>query len=81
MVGSVEENMMDDEDEDQLNDVDQCDINNANSHDKLNFNYSLAKQPPHQNLTVEQVTQKFGTLNFLPALLPLFFVSSYLVLQ
>ena len=59
--------MMDDEDEVQLNDVDQRDINNTNSCDKSNFNYSLAKQPPHQNLTVEQVTQKFGTLNFLPA--------------
>ena len=30
--------------------------------------YSLAKQPPHQNLTVEKITLNFGTTDFLPAL-------------
>ena len=72
MVGTVEENMRDDEDEVQLQqveliDINQRDINNTNSRDKLNFDYSLAKQPPHQNLTVEQLTRKFGAVNFLPA--------------
>ena len=50
----------------------QRDINITNSRDesddKLNFRYSLAKQPPHKNLTVEKLTQHFGTTNFLPAL-------------
>ena len=58
-----EDNMMEDEDEDDglidpIN-VTQCDIN---------ITYSLAKRPPHQNLTVEKLKQKFGTINFLPAL-------------
>ena len=50
-------------------------INITDSHDKnLNkFNntmtYSLAKQPPHPNLIIEKLAQKFGTTNFLPALL------------
>ena len=59
----TEENMMDDEDEDDslidpIN-VTQCDNN---------ITYSLAKRPPHQNLTIEKLTLKFGTVNFLPAL-------------
>jgi hypothetical protein len=74
MVRTVEDNVMD-EDEDVI-DVTQCDINMnqrdiniTHSHDdKLNFKYMLAKQPPHQNLTVEQLTHKFGSINFLPAL-------------
>ena len=27
----------------------------------LNVKYSLAKTPPHQNLTIEKLTEKFGT--------------------
>ena len=34
----------------------------------INITYSLPKRPPYQNLTVEKLTQNFGTLNFLPAL-------------
>jgi hypothetical protein len=57
-------------------DVTQRDINITHSQDnsdaraKLNLNvgYTLAKSPPHQNLTVEKLTEKFGTTNFLPAL-------------
>ena len=30
--------------------------------------YSFAKSPPHKNLSVEKLTEKFGTTNFLPAL-------------
>ena len=52
-------------------DVTQRDINITYSQDD-NFNnrlkYSLAKRPPHQNITVEKLTQKFGTVNFLSAL-------------
>ena len=54
--------------------VTQCDINITDSNDNnLNSNnavttFSLAKQPPHQNLTVEKLTEKFSTANFLPAL-------------
>ena len=33
-----------------------------------NVRYSLAKSPPHQNLTVDKLTEKFGTPNFLTAL-------------
>ena len=62
-----------DEDEDAIDvtrrdiNMNQCDINITQSCDgMLNFKYSLAKQPPHQNLTIEQLTQKFSTLNFLP---------------
>ena len=40
----------------------------AHQRDKLNLRYSLAKTPPHPNLTVEKLTQKFGTTNFLTAL-------------
>ena len=60
-------------------DVTLCDINitqtqaRALSNFKLNFPnnplpYSIAKTPPHKNLTVEKLTEKFGTSNFLPAL-------------
>ena len=51
----------------------QCDINITDSHDKnlnkFNNTYSLAKQHPHPNLTIEKLAQKFGATNFLPALL------------
>ena len=71
MVMTVEDDM-NDEDEDVTqcdNNMNQRDINITESRDnKLNFKYSIAKQPPHQNLTVEQLTQKFGTVNFLTAL-------------
>jgi hypothetical protein len=43
-------------------DRDRCDLN------LNNVNYSLAKSPPHKNLSVEKLTEKFGTSNFLPAL-------------
>ena len=76
IVKTVEDVMDEDEDEDEdaidvtrrdIN-MNQCDINITQSCDgMLNFKYSLAKQPPHQNLTIEQLTQKFSTLNFLPA--------------
>ena len=49
--------------------LNQRDINITTSRDhKLNSRYSRAKQPPHKNLTVEKLTQKFGTTNFLLAL-------------
>ena len=70
-------NSMEEEEDVQVEHVDvtQRDINITHSHisdtrDKLNLNvrYSLAKSPPHQNLMVEKLTEKFGTTNFLPAL-------------
>jgi hypothetical protein len=67
---SEDSSTMDEEEEviDPIN-VNQCDINITHSHDNHdNIRYSLAKQPPHQNLTVEKLTQDFGTINFLPAL-------------
>ena len=74
MVGTVEEDVLD-EDEVQVGDdashrdinMNQRDINITHSRDHK-LRYSLAKQPPHQNLTVEKLTQNFGTTNFLPAL-------------
>ena len=35
----------------------------------LNTNYSLAKRPPHYNLTIENLMEKFSTTNFLPTFL------------
>ena len=78
MIRSSEDDVMDEE-EDVIVDVTQrdnmnqryinmnyCDINITPTRDHK-FSYLLAKQPPHQNLTVEELTQKFGTVNFLPA--------------
>ena len=81
MIRSSEDEVMD-EDEVQVDvthgdnmnqryiNINHCDINvTSTTRDiKLNFSYSLAKQPPHPNLTVEKLTQKFGATNFLPAL-------------
>ena len=74
MVRTVEEDVLDD-DEDVVDathrdiNMNQRDHNITHSRDhELNIRYSLAKQPPHQNLTVEKLTQNFGTTNFLPAL-------------
>ena len=77
MMKTSDVSMMDDDEEDEVEHVEvtvtQCDINITRSHDKrdkLNLNnvtYSLAKTPPHQNLTVEKLTQKFGTTSFLTA--------------
>jgi hypothetical protein len=52
-------------------DMSRCDNNITHSGDtraKLNVRYSLAKSPPHPNLTVEKLTEKFGTTNLLTAL-------------
>ena len=74
MVRTVEEDVLDDN-EDVVDathrdiNMNQRDHNITHSRDhELNIRYSLAKQPPHQNLTVEKLTQNFGTTNFLPAL-------------
>ena len=72
---ATEDNVMDEElDEDVIEvehvDVTQGDINITRSQDNVNnrqVRYSLAKRPPHQNLTVEKLTQKFGTVDFLTA--------------
>ena len=73
----INRDTMDEEDEDV---IDQINLNlNVTQRDKINMNldvtqrdinitYSLAKQPPYANLTVEKLTQKFGTTKFLPAL-------------
>ena len=54
--------MDEEEEEDQIN------LNLNVTQRDINITYSLAKQPPHSNLTVEKLTQKFGTTKFLPAL-------------
>jgi hypothetical protein len=64
LMTQSENSMMDDEDE-ELEDV--IDLINVTQCDN-NITYSLAKRPPHQNLTVEKLTQIFGAINFLPAL-------------
>jgi hypothetical protein len=33
-----------------------------------NFNYSLAKQPPYQNITVDKIVLKFGAIDFISTL-------------
>jgi hypothetical protein len=75
MIRSSEDDVMDEMDEEEVDvthgdNMNQRYINvTPNRRDlKLNFIYSLAKQPPHPNLTVEKLTQTFGTTNFLPAL-------------
>ena len=50
---------VDDEGEDDLDDSD------VTQRGKI---YSLAKQPPYQNLTVDTLINTFGTVNFLSAL-------------
>ena len=59
--------MMDEEDElEEVIDVTQRDDNITYSHES----YTLAKRPPgppHQNLSVENLTQKFGAIDFLSA--------------
>ena len=58
-------------------DVTQCDFNitqprgEAHALSNLNLTHipnSFAKSPPHKNLSVEKLMEKFGTTNFLPAL-------------
>jgi len=71
-------NSMEEEEDVQVEHVDvtQRDINITRSQnagdtrDKLNLNigYSLTKSLRHQNLTIEKLTEKFGTTNFLTAL-------------
>ena len=41
---------------------------NAVSNLKRHLNYSLAKQAPYQNITVDKIILKFGTLDFISAL-------------
>ena len=72
MIKTSEDNVMDEEEdviEHPMN-LNQRDINitTYRDHKLLNSRYSLAKQPPHKNLTVEKLMQKFGTTNFLLAL-------------
>jgi Plavaka transposase len=76
MKASGEVTAMDEDELDELEvehvtvDVTQRDINitHGDTRAKLNVRYSLAKSPPHQNLTVEKITEKFGTTHFLTAL-------------
>ena len=71
-----EEEVEEDEVEHVQVDVTQRDFNITHSQEsdtraKLNLNdihYSIAKSPPHKNLTIEKLTENFGTTNFLPAL-------------
>jgi hypothetical protein len=56
--------MMDEEDElEEVIDVTQRDDNITYSH----ASYTLVKRPPHQILSVENLTQKFGAIDFLSA--------------
>ena len=75
MVRTVEEDVLDEDEVGDDANMNQRDINITNSRDDNithsrdhKLRYSLAKQPPHQNLTVEKITQNFGTTDFLPAL-------------
>ena len=80
MLRKREESMMDEEEleEDVIEHIDVTNINITWSdtqhdinitHNNLNTNYSLAKWPPHHNLTIEKLMKKFGTTIFLPAFL------------
>lgn len=84
LMKAGEVNTRDEEEDDeeveqvQLN-VTQCDFNitqpQAEARASFNLNlpnilipYSIAKTPPHKNLTVANLTETFGATNFLPAL-------------
>jgi hypothetical protein len=60
------------EDNDGENDVDDhdgIDDNVTRNHDKqMNFNYSVAKEPPYENFTVEKIIQNFGATDIIPVL-------------
>jgi hypothetical protein len=62
----------DEEDGDDLgDDIDEHHGNNkaTNKQDsKSELNYSLAKRPPYQNLTVDKILLKFGTIDFISVL-------------
>jgi hypothetical protein len=75
MMNTSDINSMEEEEEDvEVECVTHCDINITchrigATRDKLNLNkYSVAKSPPHHNLTIEKLTEKFGTTIFLSAL-------------
>ena len=78
VINEEEEDVEVEHDQVQL-DVTQCDFNitqprgEARALSNLNLThiplaYSFAKSPPHKNLSVEKLTEKFGTTKFLPAL-------------
>ena len=65
MLRTRQDSMMDEEELEE--EVECCDIDVTNIN--LNTNYSLAKRPPHYNLTIENLMEKFSTTNFLPTFL------------
>jgi hypothetical protein len=75
-VNAMDEEEAEEVEHEQLQlDVTQRDFNITQPHGEaralLNLNlpnYSIAKTPPHKNLTVEKLTENFGTTTFLPAL-------------
>jgi hypothetical protein len=71
LIRTSEDKTIDEEDEVEVEvdpiDVTQRDINITDSRDTNLNMYSLANRPPHQNLTVEKITEKFGATNFIPA--------------
>jgi hypothetical protein len=78
LMKTTDVSMMDEDEEDaqvelEHVEVTQRDINitHDDTRDMLNLNnfrYSLAKTPPHHNLTVEKLSEKFGTSYFLTSL-------------
>ena len=73
VIGDEEDEQDVEVEQDQVRcDVTQCDINITQPQARVlnlpNVPYSTAKTPPHKNLTIEKLTESFGTTNFLPAL-------------
>ena len=52
----------------QVDDQNRCNTAVNNNESKSDLNYSLAKRPPYQNITVDKILLKFGTIDFISAL-------------
>ena len=54
----------------QVDDQNRCNmaVNKGDDESKSDLNYSLAKQPPYQNITVDKILLKSGTIDFISAL-------------
>jgi hypothetical protein len=63
---SVENGQREDNDGDSDGDDDQSNVVTVTN--KADIHYSLAKQPPYQNLTVDNILNKFGAIDFISAL-------------
>lgn len=79
-VGVIEADKFEDDDEDVADDLDDVQVVDdqnrrhgtgkvtTNNGKLMDLNYSLAKRPPFQNITVDNIRLKFGAIDFISAL-------------